>query len=147
MKKDLNELGFLKRNLIIREEVYVDQHLSYKDSEIDSMQTANAFSVKWDALKEDPEVDQERWKCFQKEWYLKLYGFEKENNLKDFLQDKRLIIDAGCGQGYKAAWFANLLPNQLSSVWIFPLLYLRHPEGMRKLKIYISSSRISPILH
>ena len=77
------------------------------------MQTANAFSVKWDALKEDPEVDQERWKCFQKEWYLKLYGFEKENNLKDFLQDKRLIIDAGCGQGYKAAWFANLAPQSI----------------------------------
>lgn len=111
MKKDLNKLGFLKKRLSIHEKVYVDHNFSYEKSEIDFKQTANAFSVKWDALEEEPEGDQESWKFFQKEWYLKLYGFEKEDKLRDFLQDKRLIIDAGCGKGYKAAWFAELAPQ------------------------------------
>lgn len=113
MKKDLNELGFLKERLGIHEQGYVDQHLSFEESELDSKQTQNAFSVKWDALKEEPEGDRENWIIFQKEWYLKLYGFEEESSLRDFLQDKKLIIDAGCGKGYKAAWFAQLAPKSI----------------------------------
>ena len=33
--------------------------------------------------------------------------------LAAFLSDKAVIYDAGCGLGYKAAWFAKLAPNSL----------------------------------
>ena len=51
------------------------------------MQTANAFSVKWDALKEDPSGPG-KMEMFPKGVVPQTYGFEKENNLADFLQDK-----------------------------------------------------------
>ena len=33
--------------------------------------------------------------------------------MRDFLADKQTIFDAGCGLGYKAAWFAELAPHAL----------------------------------
>jgi SAM-dependent methyltransferase len=48
---------------------------------------------------------------FQFEWFLTLYGFESEGDLAEFLSSKRIIIDTGCGLGYKAAWFAKLAPH------------------------------------
>jgi SAM-dependent methyltransferase len=47
---------------------------------------------------------------FNYDWYLKLYGFDDEKSLAKFLQSKKVILDAGCGLGYKAAWFAQLAP-------------------------------------
>jgi trans-aconitate methyltransferase len=49
----------------------------------------------------------------QKKWYLKLYGFENEEQLSEFLRSKNVIFDAGCGLGYKAKWFADLSPDSL----------------------------------
>ena len=40
-----------------------------------------------------------------------MYGFKTEKNLKCFLKNKRIVLDAGCGLGYKAAWFASLSPE------------------------------------
>ena len=37
----------------------------------------------------------------------------KEKNLAEFLRDKSIIFDAGCGLGYKAAWLAALAPHAL----------------------------------
>ena len=31
--------------------------------------------------------------------------------LKEALLNQKTILDAGCGLGYKAAWFANLSPT------------------------------------
>ncbi|MBL0310991.1 MAG: class I SAM-dependent methyltransferase, partial [Bacteroidetes bacterium] len=42
-----------------------------------------------------------------------LYGFNTEQELKVFLERQPVILDAGCGLGYKAAWFAELAPNSL----------------------------------
>lgn len=49
----------------------------------------------------------------QKRWYLELYGFSSEADLSEFLKSKKVIFDAGCGLGYKAAWFAKLSPESL----------------------------------
>jgi SAM-dependent methyltransferase len=74
-------------------------------------QTNDAFSDKWSSYNESQ--DKEKWYQMQREWYLQLYGFENENALADFLGSKKFIFDAGCGLGYKAAWFARLAPESL----------------------------------
>lgn len=73
--------------------------------------TNNAFSEKWTTYAEEDILEKQKLFEFQKKWFLKLYGFEDENNLKKFLSDKYTILDAGCGLGYKAAWFAELAPH------------------------------------
>lgn len=74
-------------------------------------QTNNAFSDKWE--KYDQSEEKERLYNFQRNWYLKLYGFETEDALKSYLNSCDVIFDAGCGLGYKAAWFAELAPQAL----------------------------------
>lgn len=74
-------------------------------------QTTEAFSEKW--VKYNTSADQEALYSFQREWYLTLYGFKSEASLRSFLADKLVIFDAGCGLGYKAAWFAELAPHAL----------------------------------
>ncbi|BDQ34714.1 class I SAM-dependent methyltransferase [Pseudodesulfovibrio portus] len=75
-------------------------------------QTADAFSNKWSRF--DYEADGfERRVQRQKAWYLKLYGFESEAGLKEYLSGCRFILDAGAGLGYKAAWFAELCPDAI----------------------------------
>lgn len=90
-------------------ENFLDQrHLSGAENQD---QTNEVFSEKWS--KYDQSGEQDRLYAFQKEWYLKLYGFATEGALKNFLKDKTVIFDAGCGLGYKAAWFAQLAPSSL----------------------------------
>ena len=74
-------------------------------------QTNNVFSEKWSKYNQSDE--KENLYQFQREWYLKLYGFDSEDDLAKFLSSKKVILDAGCGLGYKAAWFAKLVPNSL----------------------------------
>ena len=72
-------------------------------------QTEKIFSDKWTEVEKYETVD--KLYAFQFEWFLKLYGFDSEENLAAYLKDKKLIIDTGCGLGYKAAWFAKLAPE------------------------------------
>ncbi len=72
-------------------------------------QTKDIFSDKWTEVIKDERVGDLY--TFQFEWFLKLYGFNTEENLKAYLETKPFIIDTGCGLGYKAAWFAKLAPN------------------------------------
>jgi SAM-dependent methyltransferase len=72
-------------------------------------QTNEMFSEKWSI--KDTKLILGGIQKFQQEWYLKLYGFKTEKNLKKFLQNRKVIFDAGCGLGYKTAWFANLAPE------------------------------------
>ena len=72
--------------------------------------TASAFSEKWTSL-EQAEEDSEGWKQFQFRWYLKCYGYTSEEELAGALSGRRLILDAGCGPGHKAAWLARLAPH------------------------------------
>ena len=72
--------------------------------------TNDAFSEKWLTLEQDPE-DTEGWKQFQYQWYLRCYGYESEEEFAAYLRSRTVILDAGCGPGYKAAWFARLAPH------------------------------------
>ncbi|HEX6363860.1 MAG TPA: class I SAM-dependent methyltransferase [Albitalea sp.] len=74
-------------------------------------QTNEAFSDKW--ARYDESGEQERLYAFQRQWYLRLYGFGTEEALARHLRGCRVIFDAGCGLGYKAAWFAGLAPEAL----------------------------------
>jgi ubiquinone/menaquinone biosynthesis C-methylase UbiE len=74
-------------------------------------QTRNIFSEKWIEVNSYQEVN----KLYetQYDWFLSLYGFDDEVKLAKYLQDKNVIIDTGCGLGYKAAWFAKLAPHAI----------------------------------
>lgn len=74
-------------------------------------QTNDVFSEKWVAYNESDE--KENAYAFQRDWYLSLYGFSSEAELAAFLQRQEVIFDAGCGLGYKAAWFASLAPESI----------------------------------
>jgi SAM-dependent methyltransferase len=74
-------------------------------------QTKDVFSEKWVEADEYKNID--KLYEFQFEWFLSLYGFSSEEDLKNYLSEKKLIIDTGCGLGYKAAWFAKLAPHAI----------------------------------
>ena len=74
-------------------------------------QTNQVFSEKWGKYASTDAL--ETFYQFQRDWYLKLYGFDDEESLKAHLASCSLILDAGCGLGYKAAWFARLAPHAL----------------------------------
>lgn len=78
---------------------------------INQNQTNDSFSEKW--VKLDAESSTNEMETFQKNWVLDLYGFKTIEGLKSFLSDKKIIIDAGCGLGYKSAWLAELAPHAI----------------------------------
>jgi Methylase involved in ubiquinone/menaquinone biosynthesis len=80
-----------------------------KDIDNNQQQTEKIFSDKWTEVERYKNV--EKLYQFQLEWFLKLYGFESTEQLRQFLASKKVIIDTGCGLGYKAAWFAELSPE------------------------------------
>jgi SAM-dependent methyltransferase len=72
-------------------------------------QTKEIFSEKWVEADDYKNID--KLYEFQIDWFLSLYGFSSEDDLRKYLLDKKVIIDTGCGLGYKAAWFAKLAPH------------------------------------
>ena len=74
-------------------------------------QTNSAFSKKWISFSESDTEDQNIYNDFQKNWFLKLYGFSSEQELKDYLSDKNTILDAGAGLAVKTAWLASMAPH------------------------------------
>jgi SAM-dependent methyltransferase len=74
-------------------------------------QTNEVFSEKWKSYDQSPE--KEGLYEMQKRWYLQLYGFGTDEALAAFLRQRKVIFDAGCGLGYKSAWFAALAPESL----------------------------------
>ena len=74
-------------------------------------QTKEIFSEKWGVANENTDLN--KLFDFQLDWFLKLYGFESEKDLALYLKSKKIIIDTGCGLGYKAAWFARLAPHAI----------------------------------
>ena len=76
-------------------------------------QTNGVFSDKWTKYSQEKQENQERLFEFQKRWYLELYDFSNEDDLKRYLEKQSIVIDAGCGLGYKAKWFADLSPETL----------------------------------
>jgi len=90
--------------------VYVQNKISKADNQ---NQTNKAFTEKWNATKQSESDEYDIWKTRQQEWYLQLYGYQSEEKLAQVLHKDKLILDAGCGLGYKAAWFSRLAPNSL----------------------------------
>ena len=83
-----------------------------RDSQHDNQSHTNAaFSEKWLALSQGESDEEEAWKRMQLDWYLKLYGYADEAELASALRKCSFVLDAGCGLGYKAAWFARLAPE------------------------------------
>jgi SAM-dependent methyltransferase len=73
--------------------------------------TNDSFSDKWS--KYSKSTEQEVTYQFQRDWYLTLYGFADEEELREHLRNCTVIFDAGCGLGYKSAWLAELAPHAL----------------------------------
>ena len=73
--------------------------------------TSDVFFEKWTALDESASDADEGWKQFQFDWYLRSYGYASEDALRAELDASGVVLDAGCGPGYKAAWFARLSPG------------------------------------
>src|SRR5689334_19951082 len=83
--------------------------LSAASADSNQAQTNAAFSTKWSRYAASGE--REALYAMQRRWYLSLYGFASETELAQFLRGRRVIFDAGCGLGYKSAWFAALAPQ------------------------------------
>lgn len=97
-----------KNPVVLNENLIVNKSSSEFENQ---QQTNDSFSEKW--VKLDEKSSTTAMEDFQKKWVLDLYGFKTEEGLKDFLSDKNVVVDAGCGLGYKSAWFAELSPNTL----------------------------------
>lgn len=82
-----------------------------KEHAANQTQTKEIFADKWAEAEKYENI--EKLYEFQFEWFLKLYGFASEDALKQYLSSKKIIVDTGCGLGYKAAWFAKLAPHAL----------------------------------
>lgn len=99
---------------IFADEVQIHHNLvtlSDATDDHNQIQTNEVFSDKWKKVRNGEGAKQ--LEQSQKDWFLELYGFNSEHELREFLESKRIIVDAGCGLGYKAAWFAKLSPNSL----------------------------------
>ena len=99
---------------IFKEKIDIDSnfiHIKSSSEAKNQQHTNEAFSEKWSEYENTNEKD--KFYDMQKEWYLKLYGFESEVDLAEFLSTKKYIFDAGCGLGYKAKWFADLAPSSI----------------------------------
>ncbi len=106
MNSSINNIFINKPNIV--NGVYIITSDSIDDNQ---NQTNSVFSEKWEEYDKEEISEQKKLFEFQKKWYLDLYGFESEVKFKDFLNSKDLILDAGCGLGYKAKWFAELSPK------------------------------------
>lgn len=102
--------------LLFKEKITIEGNFIVLDSQAEKtasnqQQTQDIFSEKWVEADEYKNID--KLYNFQFEWFLKLYGFESEKKLAEYLATKKTIIDTGCGLGYKAAWFAKLAPHAI----------------------------------
>lgn len=77
---------------------------------ITTMDTMEAFDRKWEEFNPSGEA-LETFHKYAEQQYLINYGFGNEKEFAEYLSDKQRILDAGCGLGHKAAFFARLSPN------------------------------------
>jgi len=71
----------------------------------DQIQVANTFAQKWDMVPDYGHDTATR--DFQREWYLRRFGWETVGNLRQFLEGKERILDAGCGLGRDVKFYAE----------------------------------------
>jgi len=68
--------------------------------------TKDSFSKKWKKVHLDAGSEQDS-KQFQLNWKLKRYGFADEKELKSWINDKKLILEAGTGLGRDSELYAT----------------------------------------
>ena len=100
----------LEGNFRFVEGVYVNEDVS---DELDTKFTGAMFSEKWKENQDADDDDEVEWMKVQKTWYLSLYGYESEQQFAEFLGTRNVMLDAGCGKGYKAAWLARHNPDAI----------------------------------
>ena len=71
--------------------------------------TFKFFDYKWKVVPNWAAGTQE----IYRDWYLKRYGYETLDNLKEFLKDKKCILEAGCGIARDSKMFAELKDDAL----------------------------------
>jgi len=71
----------------------------------DQTQVAEAFARKWGMI---PNYGHDvATRDFQHEWYLQRFGWKTTDHLKQFLETKERILDAGCGLGRDVKLYAE----------------------------------------
>jgi SAM-dependent methyltransferase len=114
-RKDLKTMNWNLENILTKPFTCRGNFLKCHEPETivdeNQQQTRDIFSDKWKQVERLEEV--KKLYEFQFDWFLKLYGFDSQEQLSTFLQTKKVILDTGCGLGYKAALFAKLAPESL----------------------------------
>lgn len=87
--------------------------LPHQDQSHTHEQSIKVFSKKWQHHSKTDQTAKDAFIERQIKWHLDLYGFADEDAYRVFLKSKRVILDAGCGQGEKTAWLAQLAPHAL----------------------------------
>lgn len=109
----MNDQKQILESLFSKEIYFTENIIAFKNNkgiaENNQEQTKDIFTDKWTEADEYESIG--KMYEFQCEWFLKLYGFETEENLALFLKNKKVVLDSGCGLGYKASWFAKLAPH------------------------------------
>ena len=75
-------LNIFKQKLALINNVYIQDEIISEDS-----QTKNAFSEKWGNLTQKKLDKNDQWKKMQFKWYLELYGYKSETDLKKTLMN------------------------------------------------------------
>lgn len=73
-------------------------------------ETRRSFSYKWTHKFSQKYGFDGVTDIFQHNWYLDRYGWKK-NAFKNFIKKQKFILDAGCGSGWGAGWFAANNPD------------------------------------
>lgn len=98
-----------------KEKITLNNNFIYFDSKSklrNQQQTNQTFSEKWKIVEKQKKEGEYVFESFQKKWFLELYGFKDEKELAHFLSGK-IILDAGCGLGYKSKWLATLAVDSI----------------------------------
>ena len=117
------------RSKLTNADTLIDENFvlnAFTSNHTNQQHTNDAFSEKWQ--KYENSIEKERLFEFQRQWYLQLYGFNTEIELATYLRSKNVIFDAGCGLGYKSAWFASLSLPSTSTIH-YPLLAVIVRDG------------------
>ena len=80
------------------------------------VKTQASFTEKWKRIPSfgyDKKTEQ-----YYHHWYLERYGYKTEKKFKEFLSDKRFILDAGTGLGRDTKWFGKLSKGEIFGIEI-----------------------------
>jgi len=86
--------------------------LTPEDLKKSQQETMRSFSYKWTRKPSEKYGFDDATNDFQRKWYLERYGWNKDA-FSSFIRKKDFILDAGCGTGWAAGWFAEKNPQSV----------------------------------